>query len=256
MTEGKRYVKWDTDICRLLPGNHTYVSCSHHFYWPNRGPWPAQLQVWWGGRTFMCTWKEQNFYVLNCPRFQLNLSHIVEAISWYLLGQGFAQALSSKFFSLKFYSFFFPLFAFSPTQIFIKSQLEVRHYMTRSEEWGIQSHDLNDLEVLIQWRNLWNIVFVYACVYVHMLMCTENLVRGMGNKGIILKMTFRSSPNWSWVHIKRPGMSTGQLCDSKNYLAVTKLLSLERLNHWHIHDWSIHCYLWWDIWGLKILSAF
>lgn len=169
MTEEKRYVKWDTDICRLLPGNHTYVSCSHHFYWSNRGPWPAQLQVWWGGRTLMCTWKEQNFYVLNCPRFQLNLSHIVEAISWYLLGQGFVQALSSKFFSLKFYSFFFPLFAFSPTQIFIKSQLEVRHYMTRSEEYKVMI-----LMTLMSWYN--EEIYGISCLCMHVYMCTCSCV--------------------------------------------------------------------------------
>ena len=68
-----------------------------------------------------------------------------------------------------------------------------------------------------------------VCVCVHTPICTENLVREMGNKRIILKMTFRSFPTWSWVHIEGPGMSLGQPCDSQNHQAVAKLLSLERL---------------------------
>ena len=68
-----------------------------------------------------------------------------------------------------------------------------------------------------------------VCVCVHTPICTENLVREMGNKRIILKTTFRSFPTWSWVHIEGPGMSLGQPCDSQNHQAVAKLLSLERL---------------------------
>lgn len=149
-----------------------------------------------------------------------------------------------KSFFLQFCSvdrFFFPLFVFFPPQISIKSQLEVRHWMTRSREYRVvilmTLCDRGTMNKCMEY-------YVYACVCVHTPMYTENLVRGMGKRGIVLKMTFRSSPVWSWVYTKGPGMSIGQLCDNKNHLAVAKLLSLERQNHRHTYDWRICCSLW------------
>ena len=165
-----------------------------------------------------------------------------------------------KFF-VKFYSlgsfFFFKSLCFFPSQIFIRFQLEVRLCMARSGEYRvIPLMTLRGLGTVKKFTEDCVSATVCVSVCVHTPMCTENLVRETGNKRIILKMTFRSFPTWSWVHIEGPGMSFGQPCDSRNHQAVAKLFSLERLNRWHRYDWGIHCCLCWDTRGLMIPPTF
>lgn len=56
------------------------------------------------------------------------------------------------------------------------------------------------------------------------------------------------------VHMTVLTTSTGQLCDSKNYVAVTKLISAVRLNQWHKYElryspWSL-------MWHLRPSNSF